>query len=600
MEKEKSTEEIERKDASIISKFQRGIVYETRADFPNSVFNKVYKRAYALVDKDVQIQLRGSQEVAYKSTPNNIITFVGRRGTGKSSAMQSFMHALLNNTKNPEREAREYTIYDNSRNPKPVQFIGIDWIDASLLEKGEDIFEVILAKMLKVFLEDIESESNERLSYEKRTLYNSFADIYKKQLNIKKQNDNYYSAETAISSLRDLSRSVDIKDEFQKLVYNFINIKSENSRFERDDLKETFLVVAIDDIDMNIDSGFEILEKIQRYLSVDRFLILLAVNHALALGIEPEDWYKDKGFCISLPQQDYLDNVVWMYHAIVRYHIDGLDNLKDFLEAEYYKYFNAIYERFMDMDYIKNIQKTRGKNGHKGNMLFDIHAYYDSWKLRGDIPQLYRNGYYLFDKTDISPLASYSVNWNFPRDIEVREKSEAAVLYYYYHYNGLVRIEGKKIIEKKVSADYIRGVKLIQKAMQWEISEKGIAIETNPSSNYMIGTFSKYDQHPITTFYNNGLTSERELLKSSSQIWVSINTDDQGIFNIKLENEYAFIARALEKKVDENGEKMYSKSMIYDWLDKIRKMGLNQSFLTVNDDANDKLPENARTEQYTV
>lgn len=45
---------------------------------------------------------------------------------------------------------------------------------------------------------------------------------------------------------------------------------------------------------------------------------------------------------------------------------------------------------------------------------------------------------------------------------------------------------------------------------------------------------------------------------------------------------------------------MYSKSMIYDWLDKIRKMGLNQSFLTVNDDANDKLPENARTEQYTV
>ena len=271
--------EIERKDASIISKFQRGIVYETRADFPNSVFNKVYKRAYALVDKDVQIQLRDSQELDYKSTPNNIITFVGRRGTGKSSAMQSFMHALLNNTKNPEREPGEYTIYDNSRNPKPVQFIGIDWIDASLLEKGEDIFEVILAKMLKVFLEDIESESNERLSYEKRTLYNSFADIYKKQLNIKKQNDNYYSAETAISSLRDLSRSVDIKDEFQKLVYNFINIKSENSRFERDDLKETFLVVAIDDIDMNIDSGFEILEKIQRYLSVDRFLILLAVNH---------------------------------------------------------------------------------------------------------------------------------------------------------------------------------------------------------------------------------------------------------------------------------------------------------------------------------
>ena len=157
-------------------------------------------------------------------------------------------------------------------------------------------------------------------------------------------------------------------------------------------------------------------------------------------------------------------------------------------------------------------------------------------------------------------------------------------MYYYYHYNGFVRLEGKKIIDKKIDADYIKGVILIQKAMQREISERGIAIETNPSSNYMIGTFSKYDQHPITTFYNNGLTFDYDQLKSSPQIWVSINTDDQGIFNTKLENEYAFLARALEKKVDENGEKMYSKSMIYDWLDKVRQMGLNQSFLSQQSD----------------
>lgn len=279
MEKEKAARETERKDVSVISRFQRGIVHETRQEFSKSVFNKVYKRAYALVEKDVQIQLQGSQEIDHKSTPNNIITFVGRRGTGKSSAMQSFMRALADNDKELEKGVDEYTIYDNSRTPKPVHFIDIDWIDASLLEKGEDIFEVILAKMLKVFLNDIESESNERLSYEKRTLYNSFADIYKKQLNIKNRNENYYSAETAISNLRDLSRSSDIKNEFQKLVHNFINIKSDGNKFRRDEQGETFLVVAIDDIDMNIESGFEILEKIQRYLSVDRLIILLAVNH---------------------------------------------------------------------------------------------------------------------------------------------------------------------------------------------------------------------------------------------------------------------------------------------------------------------------------
>ena len=35
----------------------------------------------------------------------------------------------------------------------------------------------------------------------------------------------------------------------------------------------------------------------------------------------------------------------------------------------------------------------------------------------------------------------------------------------------------------------------------------------------------------------------------------------------------------VEKKKDENGDLVYRKSMIYDWLERIRKMGLEQSFL---------------------
>ena len=31
--------------------------------------------------------------------------------------------------------------------------------------------------------------------------------------------------------------------------------------------------------------------------------------------------------------------------------------------------------------------------------------------------------------------------------------------------------------------------------------------------------------------------------------------------------------------MDENGNHIYSKTMIYNWLDKIRRMGLDQSFL---------------------
>lgn len=38
------------------------------------------------------------------------------------------------------------------------------------------------------------------------------------------------------------------------------------------------------------------------------------------------------------------------------------------------------------------------------------------------------------------------------------------------------------------------------------------------------------------------------------------------------------MALALEKVEDEDGNKVYNTSMIYDWLDRIRQMGLEMSF----------------------
>lgn len=129
--------------------------------------------------------------------------------------------------------------------------------------------------------------------------------------------------------------------------------------------------------------------------------------------------------------------------------------------------------------------------------------------------------------------------------------------------------------------------------MQNEIADRGIAIETNPSSNYKFGTIRTYDEHPLIRFYNNGLTFNYDELRQSSQIWVSINTDDQGVFSTSLENEYALMARVLEKKKDEDGRPIYQKTMIYEWLDKIRVMGLDQSF---GNSRNDRM----KTESYEL
>ncbi len=106
----------------------------------------------------------------------------------------------------------------------------------------------------------------------------------------------------------------------------------------------------------------------------------------------------------------------------------------------------------------------------------------------------------------------------------------------------------------------------------------GIGIETNPSSNYLIDSFKRYDKHPIFDFYNIGLTSSQEDLDNCPQLPVCINTDDQGIFSTYLENEYALLALALEKAKSEDGRNKYNRTMIYRWIDNVRKQGLNLSF----------------------
>ena len=60
---------------------------------------------------------------------------------------------------------------------------------------------------------------------------------------------------------------------------------------------------------------------------------------------------------------------------------------------------------------------------------------------------------------------------------------------------------------------------------------------------------------------------------------VSINTDDQGVFDTLLENEYALMALALKKAKDENYQPLYDLEDIYKWIDYVRQMGIEQVFM---------------------
>lgn len=281
------------------------------------------------------------------------------------------------------------------------------------------------------------------------------------------------------------------------------------------------------------------------------------LGHATALGISVREWYETKQYIVNLSEQDYLDNVVWLYHKLWEFEIPDMELLKGFLLDEYHTYFYRIYET--------NLKITVSGG---------ITSYYDAWKLRGDMPELYRTQKYMPDSMILSE--EYPISESFPENPKIRDKEEVAFLYWAYHYSNLVRVSGNWPLHKQVPQIYVDGVEKVQKAMQYWIAQKGIGIETNPSSNLAISTMKNYEEHTILNFYNLGLN--RMNTSECPQLQVSINTDDKGVFHTSLENEYALIASALESMKDEDGKPKFKAAEVYEWVDHIRILGNEQAF----------------------
>ncbi len=304
---------------------------------------------------------------------------------------------------------------------------------------------------------------------------------------------------------------------------------------------------------LDIADGLRAVDEVIKFLNFGRGD---RIGHGLVLGTDAFKYYEKRHNCIVLPKLDYLDNTVWLLMQIQYYNIDVSSNLQQELRNNYWRLFNDIYM------YDKQIPP---------------HIYYQSWLLRGDDPEndifvnkgVYENPITFWERCGINDGALFDA---------ARKIENARKLYFFYHFDPGVKKRGSESEEFKISSEYIKLMSDLQMKMRTEIAERHIAIETNPTSNLKIGDFDRYIEHPITKFYNAELETDYHKLKSCAQISTSINTDDLGVFDTNLENEYALMAIAFEKEKDENGMPKYCSRQIYNWLESIRQMGEEQRF----------------------
>lgn len=329
--------------------------------------------------------------------------------------------------------------------------------------------------------------------------------------------------------------------------------------------------------------GEDFLDVVDGLRAIDEAILYLnmrsgdRIGHALALGIDVREWYEFKDHRILISQQAYLDNIVWLYMSIIRYRIEHSTDVLEYLEKECNKYINRIYQNQHCAE--SSYQQYRDKyNNTDAHYNCSIYNYYDAWMLRGDAPECYFDGKFEMPERYMSKWDDYAINMEYPRDTNIRYDRNVAYIYSSYHYNSYVKNEGAKNINVIIPDMIVNIICKVQEAMRMRIAEKGLCIETNPSSNYHIGTLTRYDKHPIRSFYNLELAVNNHEEIRQPQISVCINTDDQGVFDTCLENEFALIALALEKFIDNDGRKKYSSRMVYNWIDKIRENGINVCF----------------------
>ncbi len=293
------------------------------------------------------------------------------------------------------------------------------------------------------------------------------------------------------------------------------------------------------------------------------------LGHATLLGIAADEYYRMKNNCISMPSQIWLDNVVWLYYFIKENGItfQGCALLLEYLRSEFLQSFHDIYSSETAFGRVKD--KFAKKGVYEPH--FGMEEYYQSWLLRGDAPELYETGF-------LEKISSFEEKYEYCNSTEkieyARKCTEACYLYYLYQFRKNVKDKGNRIVVKQLPGYFIKGVLRVQDRMCHKISVHGIGIETNPTSNLFISTIKNYSKHPASSFFTNGLQRN----SNKTQLNISVNTDDKSVFSTSLSNEYTYLLYYLEQEKDENGNSLYTRFEIMQWLDEIRKMGNEQSF----------------------
>ena len=201
--------------------------------------------------------------------PNNLITFCGDRGQGKTSAMLSFARALNERSPLDKFEGGRFDGIKNTR------FVVMPAIDPTILEERQNILTVILSRLFLMVKNEWDSRRSslphQGDDRDRRDLIEAFqrcmdgVDAVKgsqKELPL-----------DGLEQLEQLGDSSQLKKSFHRLISLVLELScGENVGGQR------CLVIQLDDTDLQFEQAYDILEDLRKHLAIPNVVILMATD----------------------------------------------------------------------------------------------------------------------------------------------------------------------------------------------------------------------------------------------------------------------------------------------------------------------------------
>lgn len=261
---------------------QEDVVVVEEKDYGQSIFKEQYTQALLQLEKMV---------TSPKEDVPSILAFCGDRGEGKSSCMETVRKMLKDVNSQEVSTFLEETVIQHEGedaitldqlcpNLKKSSFYLLHTVDPAFFDKNHNVLELVLGEMFSKFKRCV--QMNPSIKKTKKQAYENLQErFHDAKWCLTQMGRERYSGYDPIEELDSLSAGMQLRKKMGELLKEYLDFFLSGGNEQNEDGLETkkkFLVVSIDDLDLNVNEAYIMAEQIRKYLVGVHCILLISLK----------------------------------------------------------------------------------------------------------------------------------------------------------------------------------------------------------------------------------------------------------------------------------------------------------------------------------